>query len=251
MLFVPRSMLFYPGYFEEKYDKKTELSDHVILPSYYLHRLMDKFSPDESIYLAYLTNTENNKQYVVSIGTPHFYDKTTAFIPSWILDILGCQENSDTPVKIEKCNDNLPLATKIVIKHFDKISNDLDSVKCFENTLQNLFTLQKGITFPVKIPECDNQEFLAFIEDLEPSNICRTHDGELTVEFIYDNDEFTEINDDNKTNYTDESQEIESEQPIETTEEIPEISVEERRRLVRESWLNKFNNNSNIAHGNN
>ena len=47
-MFISRSLVFYPGFFE---DNCQELSDQIIVPSYYLNRLIDDFEEGEKLYL--------------------------------------------------------------------------------------------------------------------------------------------------------------------------------------------------------
>jgi hypothetical protein len=62
-MFIARSLVFYPGFFE---DNCQELSDEIIIPSYHLNNLINEFEDNETLYVN-IINTENNQQ----IGRAH------------------------------------------------------------------------------------------------------------------------------------------------------------------------------------
>ena len=47
-MFIARSLVFYPGYFD---DNCQELSDEIILPSHTMNNLMERFDDGEMLYL--------------------------------------------------------------------------------------------------------------------------------------------------------------------------------------------------------
>lgn len=231
MIFTAKSILLFPGFNEDT--TSNELSDQIILPSYYLNRLIDEYSPSESVYLAEIINIENNNSFIVSVGTPHLEDKTIVFVPDWILTQLGT--NNEVTIRIKKLNRGLPVATKLVIKPLDRVAFDTDITKCFESALINLHVLHEGITVPIRIPEMGGYEFYAHIEKVEPEAVSKVVNGEVEVDFIRDFDDDDPVatpnpvpilNEDNSTKI----------------EELPkeDISLEERRKRIRESWAKKF-----------
>ncbi len=243
-IFVAKSMVFYPDYFE---NKCQAISDHIIIPSHTLSMIIDRFNEDESVFLMKLQNTNTNQEVIVSIGIPHYYEKDTIYAPQWILDMIGCTGNCDTPVKLSMITEIIPLATSITIKPLDPLAFKVDLVECFQKVLENLCTLQEGTTIPVIIPELGNYEYLAYIEKVEPRKISRTHKDDLAVEFLRDFEEqdeemepATQMVSVNNTPIRGEpvSYSIPITPPKEEPQEI--ISEEERRRRVRESWLNRF-----------
>jgi hypothetical protein len=240
-IYIAKSMVLYPEYIEEKCQK---LSDQIVIPSYALNMLIDNFDDDsDTSLLMRLINTQTHQETVISIGTPHHYEKTVIYVPQWILDIIGCTGTCNTPVKLELIREPLPLATSITIKPLDPIIFNIDLVECFQTILENLHTLQEGITIPVFIPQLGNYETLAYIEKVEPSKISRTHAGDLDVNFLRDFEEIPRALSpqyDTKEEYEEDHKESDSKEDInEETKE--ELSEEERRRRVRESWLNRFN----------
>lgn len=236
-IFIARSMTFYPDY----YDTKTQsLSDQIIIPSHFLTRIIDRFDENDNVFLVKLQNTNNNQEVVVSIGIPHYYEKDTIYVPQWILDMIGCIGNCDTPVKLIMLDEELPLATSITIKPLDPLAFKVDLVECFQKVLENVCTLQEGSTIPVLIPELGNYEYLAYIEKVEPAKISRTHSDDLNVEFLRD---FEEVE-----SATQNPHSIPITPPFPIQNDVvespiggePIISDEERRRRVRESWLSRF-----------
>jgi hypothetical protein len=247
-IFIAKSMTFYPDYYE---DKCQPISDQVIIPSHSLNIFLDRFNDDEDVFLMKLINTNNNKEVVVSIGIPHYYERDTIFAPQWILDMIDCTGNCSTPVKLVKLTEELPLATNIIIKPLDSMAFKVDLVECFQNVLQNLCTLQEGATIPVIIPELGNYEYFAYIDKVEPNKISKTHSDDLSVNFLrdFDDDNNTPNNIeetipniansivDNTAN-TDNTANIVN---TDNTDNKVELSSEERRQMVRESWLKRFN----------
>jgi len=242
-IFVAKSMVFYPDYFE---NKCQAISDQIIIPSHTLSMVIDRFDEDDSVFLMKLQNTNTNQEVIVSIGIPHYYEKDTIYAPQWILDMIGCTGNCDTPVKLSMIAEVIPLATSITIKPLDPLAFKVDLVECFQKVLENLCTLQEGATIPVIIPELGNYEYLAYIEKVEPGKISRTHTNDLSVDFLRDFEEeerrepATQMVSVNNTLIGGEqiAHSIPITPPNEESQEI--ISEEERRRRVRESWLNRF-----------
>lgn len=235
-MFIARSLVFYPGYFE---DSCKELSDEIILPSYYLNRIMEEFEDDEMLYTN-LTNTETDQTYLVALGSSHNYDKNTVYAPQWILDLIGCTGICDSVITVEKADViDIPSATKIIIKPLDPIAFEIDTVACFEKAFMNLHSIREGTTFPIPIPELgEGYTIFAHIEKVEPDSLCRIINGEVDVEFI---NEFT-----TPLPVLDESNNIplynnQIVTPIDSP--VEELSNEERRRRVRESWLKRCQNN--------
>ena len=222
-MFIVKSLLFYP-----EFEKKDELSDEIIIPSYQLHKMIKQYNDNDILYVT-MTNTENNESYLVTIGSPHTYDKNTIFAPQWILDIIGC----DT-VKIKKANIDIPVATKIIIKPLDPIVFQLDTLACFEKAFMNLHSIREGITLPINLPELGYTIF-AYIEKVEPAGISRIVEGEVIVEFIneFSNELSNELS-------NEPANEVVNEVANEVVNEPIEMTSEERRKQVRESWMKRY-----------
>jgi hypothetical protein len=244
-MFIARSLSFYPGTLKEE---DGELSDEIIVPAYYLNRLMEQFEDNETLYVI-LTNIENEQNYIVAIGSPHSFDKNTVFVPQWILDLIGCSDNSNSIINIKKANMNsIPKATKIIIKPLDPIAFEIDTLACFEKALMNIHSIKEGITFPINVAELGKDYIIyAYIEKVEPEPLSLIVHGEVDVEFINDFE--------NKSIQPDMNNQLESTSNIinelDNSTMIPEsysapqnqtISVEDRRRQVRDSWVKRFQN---------
>ncbi len=234
-MFIAKSLVFYPGYFE---DKCTELSDEVILPSHYLNRLIEEFDNGEMLYLS-LTNTNTNLSTLVAIGSPHSYDRNTIFAPQWVLELIGCTGNCDSVITLQKANMmDIPAATKIVIRPLDSIAFELDTLACFEKAFMNLHSIKEGITIPVPVPELGRDyKMYAHIEKVEPASVARIVEGEVDVEFI--NDFATPI----PAAINEPPPEFGSMITPPTAPSLPtqeEPTLERRRQQVRESWLKRF-----------
>lgn len=251
-MFIARSLVFYPGYFE---DNCQELSDEIIIPSYHLNKLMERFDDGEMLYVN-LTNTETNQSCLVAIGSPHTYDKNTIFVPQWILDLISCTGNCDSVITIEKAAmDEIPVCTKISIKPLDPIAFELDTLACFEKAFMNLHSIKQGITIPVPVPELGKDYIMfAHIEKVEPSDVSRIVHGEVDVEFINefktepvptapdDSPLFAPMNPSPNNTIISPTFTSLLDTPVPTSM-IEEVSQEERRKRVRESWLKRFENN--------
>lgn len=244
-MFTAKSLIFYPGYFS---DNCQELSDEIIIPSYHVNKLMEEFDEGERLYIK-LINTENNMEFLTVIGIPHNYDKNTVFVPQWILNLLECPGNNDTIVRIQKADiDDIPILNKITIRPLDPIAFDIDTLECFQKTLMNLHSIKEKIIIPINLPEIDKDFVIyAYIEAVEPGPIARIIGGEINVEFINDFEEpAPAIEPTQPPIINPYSIPIISPliKPEENTVVIPEISLDERRQRVRESWLKRFQNNA-------
>lgn len=256
-MFIARNLVFYPGFFE---DNCHELSDEVVLPSHTLNRLMEHFDEGEMLYLN-MTNTQTNQSCLVAIGSPHTYDKNTIYAPNWILEQIGCTGICDSVINITKADmDDIPVATKIVIKPLDPIAFELDTLACFEKAFMNLHSIKEGITMAVPVPELGKDyKLYAYIEKVEPATVSRIIEGEVDVDFI---NEFT----DNSTVsgpptnppptpagaspllgpmlppmnsiVTPSSIATASTNPV-----VPELTAEQRRQQIRDSWVKRYQNN--------
>jgi hypothetical protein len=250
-MFISRSFTFYPGYFEENCQ---ELSDEIILPSFTLNKLMEQFDDNEILYIK-MTNTETDQYYIVAISSSHNYDKNTIFAPQWILEIIGCSGCCDSVIKIEKADmEDIPIATKITIKPLDPIAFELDTLELFEKALMNLHSIKENITLPIPVPQLGKDyTIFAYIEKVEPMSISRITNGEVDVEFV--NEFTTQPSTPIDTTPIGSSPMIEpiipsSINPVITphllASSIPNenaVSAEERRRIIRESWIKRFETN--------
>ena len=117
----------------------------------------------------------------------------------------------------------MPVASNIIIKPLDPLAFANDLIDCFEKALVNLHSIEEHITIPVQID--DGIVIFAYIEKVEPAPLARIVSGEVNVEFLHD---FAEIPMDLPMidNFV---------QP-----ESIELSPEERRRRVRDSWTSKM-----------
>jgi Ubiquitin fusion degradation protein UFD1 len=272
-MFIARSLLFYPG---NQSDNSQELSDEIIVPAYYLNRLFDSIRENEPL-LINIVNQDTNMKKLVAFGTSHNFDKTIIFAPQWILDSIGHNGISDSVIKLEKTNAlNLPTATKIKIKPLDPLAFEIDTLECFQRAMLNLHSIQANMVIPLTVPELgDDYKILAVIEEVEPANLCRIISSEIQVEFI---NEFQDITTSaamstamsaamstamstttsaaiSTTTSAAINATITNTMPEPTSSELPtnnaiteitpphpveEISAEERRRRVIESWTKRF-----------
>lgn len=254
-MFIARSLVFYPGFFE---DKCQELSDEVILPSHTVNQLMERFDDGEMLYLN-MTNTQTNQSCLVAIGSPHTYDKNTIYAPQWILEQVGCSGICDSVIQIAKADmSEVPVATKIVIKPLDPIAFELDTLSCFEKAFMNLHSIKEGITMAVPVPELGKEyKLYAYIEKVEPATVSRIVEGEVDVDFI---NEFKDTSLSSGpptgppptpacaspilTPMLPPMNSIINPPPIQATASAApaEISAELRRQQIRDSWVKRFQN---------
>jgi hypothetical protein len=258
-MFIARSLTFYPGYFE---DNCQELSDEIILPSFILNKLMESFHDDEMLYIN-MTNTNTNQHYLVTMGSSHNYDKNTIFAPQWILELIGCTGCCDSVIKLEKADmDDVVAATKITIKPLDPIAFEIDTLELFEKALMNLHSIKENITIPIPVPQLGKDySMFAHIEKVEPMSLSRITNGEVDVEFI---NEFTTQPSTpaptpigssplmgpiipSSLNPILTPQALSSMTSILTPTAPPvnEVSAEERRRIIRESWVKRYESSKN------
>ncbi len=206
------STLLYPDYLETK---SHELSDEIIIPYEYFMSIIDEYNNESVLYIN-IINRNNNMKYMATIGHPHNEDDNIIYVPQWILDCIGYQNDSNC-LELEIVHHiDIPIATKIYIKPLDSHAFNTDLISSFSNAFFNLHSIQQNITLPVEI--YDNYMYFnifAYIDKVEPAPISRIVSGEVQVEFIND------IENDKK-----------------------ELSYEERRQEVINSWIKRFQNNA-------
>ena len=212
-------------YYTEQEDKG--LSDEIILPLQYYHTLLDEFQ-DEPVLYVLLTNTQNAETYLATIGHSHdSNDSNLLYVPQWILDTIHYTEPYPTTLRLEKAIDNIPVATKIIIKPLDPLAFRMDLRACFETAFTNLHSIREHITIPIILHDTDvsdasdthPMQIFTYIEKVEPSSLSQIIYGEVDVEFLDDFADFTE-------DFIDDP-------PIE------ELTPQQRRQLMRDSWASK------------
>ena len=240
-MFIARSLAFYPGFTDSN---SHELSDEIIIPSYHLNKMMERFENDERLYIT-MTNTNTKQSYLVTIGSPHTYDKNTIFAPQWILDLIGCSGACDSPIKIVKANTSqMATATKIVIKPLDPVAFEMNTLECFEKAFMNLHSITQDITVPIPIPELGYSMF-AHIEKVEPDTTSLIIHGEVNVEFINEFKDDAVMAAPNPVVFPlmeplPLPSAIQEPLALPLLEPIQEVTVDQRRAAIRESWLKRF-----------
>lgn len=204
------------------------LTDEIILPQVYFRTLIEEFEDEHVLYLHLIYNQE---RYLVTIGHAHDIAENIVFIPQWILDAIHYTDNT-TPIRIEKVIDEfpietIPIATKIVVKPLDPMAFDTDMIACFETAFTNLHSIREHITIPVFLPNGD--KIFAYIESVQPSGCARIVSGEVDVEFL---------NDFIDTNIVEELSEPDV--------NVVELTSEQRRQIIRDSWANRMQNNATM-----
>lgn len=200
------------------------LSDEIILPQVYFRTLIEEFEAEPVLYLHLIYN---QKSYLVTIGHAHDVAENIIFVPQWILDIIHYTDNAT--IRIEKANDEIPIASKIVVKPLDPMAFDTDMIACFETAFTNLHSIREHITIPVFLPNGD--KIFAYVESVEPGGHARIVSGEVDVEFVND---FME---------TDADIAEDLQEPV---VHVEELTAEQRRQIIRDSWINRIQNNATM-----
>ena len=246
-LFTARSIVYSNDFINYN---TFELSDEIIIPAFYLNKLMDLYELDESVLYIRIINDTTGENYIATIGTPHKDDKTVVYVPQWILDIISPGNTEDNLiVRVEKVDMyTMPIATKISIRPLDSVAFDTDIIQCFEKAFQNLHSIREGVTVPVGIPEFGEEfRMYAHIERVEPAEVSRIVHGEVDVEFI--REELAEAKVDSPPPTP-----IPILEPNPVMEELApkivlpspgaDLTVAERQQQIRESWLKRFQNSA-------
>lgn len=205
----------------------TGLTDEIILPQVYFRTLVEEFEDEPVLYVYLIHNQEN---YLVTIGHSHDVAENIIFVPQWILDIIHYTDNSI--IRIEKAKDEIPIATKIIVKPLDPMAFDTDMIACFERAFTNLHSIREHITIPVFLP--DGDKIFAYIESVEPGGYARIVSGEVDVEFLNDF-----IEKDNKKTETTIVENFED-----SVINVVELTADQRRQIIRDSWINRMQNNA-------
>jgi hypothetical protein len=251
-IFIARSPVYYNDFINYN---SFELSDEIIIPSYYLRQLLDLYE-DESVLYIRITNIGTGANYIATIGTPHNDDKTVIYVPQWILDIIGNGDNGEDGgeggddglvVRIEKVDMyTIPIATKIAIRPLDSVAFDTDIIQCFEKAFRNLHSIREGVMVPVGVPEFgEDFRMYAYIEHVEPADVSRIVHGEVDVEFLRVESE-TQMSADAGESLSPAGATISPPDAPLSPAGAPEpsLTAEERQRQIRESWLKRFQSNA-------
>lgn len=176
-------MIFYSEE-NEKLCNSYELSDQIIVNHRIFNQLMEEFE-DESILFMNLVHKKSKVSYLVTLGIPHKQNENMVFIPEWIMDYMGCSNESESEFYMEKAERELDVAKKISIRIMDNevLNGDMDICGYFERALMNLHSIQEGVSMPIYIEEY-GENIMAYIEKVEPMECSKIVMGEVEVEFI-------------------------------------------------------------------
>lgn len=173
---------------------------------------------------------------ICSIGSPHSNDKDHIYIPKWILENLGLDAlEFENFVSVQPFLENIPSATKIVIKPLDNAIYHTDIRECFEVALQTFHVLSEGTLLKVCIPSLGDYEVSAYVDSVEPGPVVRLG-GEVHVDFLepeHGIPEFVPAS----VNVPDE---VVASTTASTSESIVEEDPKVRQEAIRNSWLKKF-----------
>jgi len=236
-MFYARNLIFYPG---EISDNNHELSDEILVPYDLLGSLVDMFNNDEPL-LVRIKNMDTGLSYVVAFSASHRYDKKIIYMPNWILDIIGHDGITNSLISITKINEDIPVASKIVIKPLDPRPFEYGIIDCFEKAMMNLHSVQEGITIPITL--FDDTQIFAYIQTVEPAPLARIVNGEVVVDFINDfivplvPEPSALLAPPPSAPLAEMADMVEPSAPLAPP---VELSIEERRRQVRESYLKRF-----------
>jgi hypothetical protein len=130
--------------------------------------------------LVHLTNTLGITR-ICCVGGPHFQDRNKVYIPHWIMEQIGIEQ--DSQIHIEPLVEDIPYATMIYLKPMDTAIYHTDIRECFEKALDMFHVIETGTMLSVEIESLGGYKVEAYVDKLEPGFVGRLG-GEVGVEFL-------------------------------------------------------------------
>lgn len=122
--------------------------------------------------------------YYCSIGDPIQTDlKNAVFLPMWMIDSNQYDGCGDETIGHIITPDEIPKATRIVLKPVDSLIHQVDVVRCLEQPLSSLGVLQQGKTYLIPLSELGGYLCPVFVDRLEPADVVFLDGDEIPLEF--------------------------------------------------------------------
>jgi hypothetical protein len=123
--------------------------------------------------------------FYCSVGDPMHSDiQNAVYLPMWMIDTnqySGCGEETTGTILTPE---DIPRATRIVLKPVDSTIHQVDVVRCLERPLSSIGVLQQGKMYLVPLDELEGFQVAIFVEQLEPAEVVFLDGDEIPLEFV-------------------------------------------------------------------
>jgi len=165
---------------------ETELKDpFVVRPS---HDIWERWQQDHfgatRLFLR-IQHPETGENFYCSVGDPIRSETQNAiYLPTWMIDTnqySGCGDEATGTILTPE---DIPRATRIVLKPVDSMIHQVDVVRCLERPLSSIGVLQQGKMYLIPLEELQGFHVAVFVEQLEPAEVVFLDGDEIPLEFV-------------------------------------------------------------------
>ena len=190
----------------------------------------------DSLIAARIRHIETGLETYAVVGCAELEDDQYGeiYATTYLIHMLGINDTSTALVKISPWTKEIPKGTFMKVQHNNTLVNEL-GLNVFERlqeTIMDWPLIQKGGEVTLVFPEAGDLIVCVNVIELEPADVVRLG-GELHLEI-----DGPEPEPEPAATATPEP---EPEPEPEPAAAAPQLTPEERRRLIRESWAKKYN----------
>jgi hypothetical protein len=165
---------------------ETELKDpFVVRPSQDIWERWQQENFGATRLFLRIQHPETEEDFYCSVGDPIRSDAQNAvYMPTWMIDTnqySGCGEEATGTILTP---DDIPRATRIVLKPVDSTIHQVDVVRCLERPLSSIGVLQQGKMYLIPLDELEGFQVAVFVEKLEPAEVVFLDGDEIPLEFV-------------------------------------------------------------------
>jgi hypothetical protein len=132
-----------------------------------------------------IQNPATEEDFYCSVGDPiHSNTQNAVYMPMWMIDTnqyTGCGDEATGTILTPE---DIPRATRIVLKPIDSTIHEVDVVRCLERPLSSIGVLQQGKMYLIPLEELGDFQVAVFVEQLEPAEVVFLDGDEIPLEFV-------------------------------------------------------------------
>lgn len=165
---------------------ETELKDpFVVRPS---HDIWERWQQEHfgatRLFLR-IHHAATQLDFYCSVGDPIRSETQNAiYLPTWMIDTNQYSGCGDEATGTILTSDDIPRATRIVLKPVDSMIHQVDVVRCLERPLSSIGVLQQGKMYLIPLEELEGFHVAVFVEQLEPAEVVFLDGDEIPLEFV-------------------------------------------------------------------
>ena len=171
---------------------ETEMKDpFVVRPSRDLWERWQQDNFGATRLFLRIQHPETGEDFYCSVGDPIYSEVQNAiYLPMWMVDTNRYDASGEETLGHILTPENVPRATKIVLKPVDSTIHQVDVVRCLERPLSSIGILQEGKMYLIPLEEIGEFQVPVFVEKLEPAEVVFLDGDEIPLEFVEAVDHF-------------------------------------------------------------